>query len=204
LAPGRDLHGLDAGAGLDRVQGCGELPGAVADQEPEVRRAVTEVHQEVTDLLDGPRPVRVRGDPEDVHIAEPTSITNRQNKRWSVTAQSTWKKSAASMVVARARRNCRHVVSRVPFRRWGVLRRLPGRRQAAAAPSLPHHGPGLEIVGQEPEPLVRGEGAHRAEVAPVKGEHGIGPVPGRQSHIDRIGQVQVEACVLLLDQPGRA
>jgi hypothetical protein len=31
--------------------------------------AITEVHQEVTDLLGGPRPVRVRGDPEDVHIA---------------------------------------------------------------------------------------------------------------------------------------
>jgi hypothetical protein len=57
--------------------------------------AVTEAHQEVTDLLGGPRPVRVRGDPEDVNMAEPTSITNRQYRRWSVTAQSMWKKSAA-------------------------------------------------------------------------------------------------------------
>ena len=48
---------------------CGELPGAVADQEPEVRGAVAEVHQEVADLLGGPRPVRVRGDPEDVDVA---------------------------------------------------------------------------------------------------------------------------------------
>ena len=34
-APGRDLHCGDAGAGQDRVEGFGELPGAVADQEPE-------------------------------------------------------------------------------------------------------------------------------------------------------------------------
>ena len=56
---GRDLHGSDAGVGQDRVKRCGELPGAVTDQEPEVRGAVTEVHQEVADLLGGPRPVRV-------------------------------------------------------------------------------------------------------------------------------------------------
>jgi hypothetical protein len=66
---GRDLHGLDAGAGQDCVEGVGELPSAVADQEPEVRGAVAEVHREVADLLGGPRPVRVRGDPEDVDVA---------------------------------------------------------------------------------------------------------------------------------------
>jgi hypothetical protein len=49
--------------------GFGELPGSVADQEPEVRGAVAEVHQEIADLLRGPRPVRVGGDPEDVHVA---------------------------------------------------------------------------------------------------------------------------------------
>jgi hypothetical protein len=47
----------------------GELPSAVADQEQEVCGAVAEVHQEVADLLGGPRPVRVRGDPEDVDVA---------------------------------------------------------------------------------------------------------------------------------------
>jgi hypothetical protein len=36
-APGRDPHRLDTGAGQDRVERFGELPGAVADQEPEVR-----------------------------------------------------------------------------------------------------------------------------------------------------------------------
>jgi hypothetical protein len=50
-ASGRDLHGFDVGGGEDRVEGCGGLPGAVADQEPEVRGAVAEVHQEVADLL---------------------------------------------------------------------------------------------------------------------------------------------------------
>jgi hypothetical protein len=58
-ASGRDLHGPDAGVGQDRVEGVGELAGAVADQEPEVGGAVAEVHQEVADLPRRPRPVRV-------------------------------------------------------------------------------------------------------------------------------------------------
>ncbi len=68
-APGRDLHRLDARAGQGRVGGSGELPGPVADREPEARGAVTEVHQEIADLLGRPAPVRVRGHPDDVHIA---------------------------------------------------------------------------------------------------------------------------------------
>jgi len=44
-------------------------------------------------------------------------MRNRQYRRRSVTAQSTWKKSAASMVAACACRNCRHLVS---VRRFGV------------------------------------------------------------------------------------
>jgi hypothetical protein len=67
--PGRDLHRLDTGVGQGRVESAGELPGAVADQELEVRGAIVEVHQEVTDLLGGPWPVRVCGDSEDVHLA---------------------------------------------------------------------------------------------------------------------------------------
>src|SRR5689334_21312096 len=38
-------------------------------------------------------------------------MTNKQCRRRSDTAQSTWKKSAASIVAAWACRNCRHVVS---------------------------------------------------------------------------------------------
>jgi hypothetical protein len=40
-----DLRCRDAGAGRARVEGVGELPGAVADQEPEVRGPVTKVHE---------------------------------------------------------------------------------------------------------------------------------------------------------------
>ena len=65
----RDLHGLDTGAGQGRAGRCGELPGLVADQEPEARSPITEIHQEITDLLGGLRPVGVRGDPGNVHVA---------------------------------------------------------------------------------------------------------------------------------------
>jgi len=96
----RDLHGLDAGGGEDRVERIGELPGAVADQEAETGGAFPEVYQEVADLLHGPGAVRMGGDPEDMNVAEPTSMTNWQYRRCSVSAQSTWKKSVASMVAA--------------------------------------------------------------------------------------------------------
>ena len=39
---GRDLHWLDTGAGQGRIERIGELPSPVADQEPEIRGAVTE------------------------------------------------------------------------------------------------------------------------------------------------------------------
>jgi hypothetical protein len=68
-AAGRDLQSLDTGTGQGGLEGVGELPGAVADQEPEACSTVTEVHREVADLLGGPGPIRVRGDPEDVHVA---------------------------------------------------------------------------------------------------------------------------------------
>jgi hypothetical protein len=65
-APRRDFHDRDTSPGQDRVERCGELTGAVPDQEPEAGRAIVEVHQQVTDLLGGPWPVRVRGDAESV------------------------------------------------------------------------------------------------------------------------------------------
>ncbi len=48
---------------------------------------------------------------------ELTSITNKQDKRWRVTAQSRRKKSQASIVAAGVRRNCRPVES---VCRWGA------------------------------------------------------------------------------------
>jgi hypothetical protein len=66
---GGDLHSFDPGVLQDCVKGRGELPGPVTDQEPEPRGVVTEVHRQVPDLLGSPRPVRVRGHSEDVHLA---------------------------------------------------------------------------------------------------------------------------------------
>jgi hypothetical protein len=68
-APGRDSYDLDTGTGQDHVKLCGELSGPVADQEPETCGAISQVYQHVADLLCGPGPFRVRGDPEDVHVA---------------------------------------------------------------------------------------------------------------------------------------
>ena len=66
---GRNLYGVNAGAGQDRVKGCSELPCTVADEEPKVRSVVAGVHEQIADLLGGPQPVRVRGDPEDMDVA---------------------------------------------------------------------------------------------------------------------------------------
>jgi hypothetical protein len=81
---GRDLHGLDASVGQHCVERVGELPGPVADQVPEVRCAIAQVHQQVADLLRGPRPVRVRRDAEDVHVARTHSAEARY---WSLAAR---------------------------------------------------------------------------------------------------------------------
>ena len=60
-AAGRDLHGLNPGVGQHCVERLGELSGPIANQEPEGRCTITQVHQEIADLLHGPRPVRVGG-----------------------------------------------------------------------------------------------------------------------------------------------
>jgi len=41
-APGRDLHHLDPGISQHRIERAGELPGPVADQEPEACGAITQ------------------------------------------------------------------------------------------------------------------------------------------------------------------
>jgi hypothetical protein len=110
-AAGRDLHGLDAGIVQDGVKRRGELPGPITDQEPEAGGAITEIHQEVADLLDSPGPVRVRGDTEDAHVTAAYIHDEQAVRRCRVTAQSTWKKSVASIVDAWVCRNFRHVMS---------------------------------------------------------------------------------------------
>src|ERR1039458_9182342 len=51
------------------VESCRELPDPVTNQEPEVVGVLSEIDDQVTDLLGGPRPVRVGGDPQDVDVA---------------------------------------------------------------------------------------------------------------------------------------
>jgi hypothetical protein len=65
----RDLHGIDACAGEDRVERGRELAGPVADEEPEGGGAIVEIHQQVAGLLGGPGSRWVAGRPEDVQVA---------------------------------------------------------------------------------------------------------------------------------------
>ncbi len=46
-----------------------ELAVAITDQESEPAGALAEIHKEITGLLGGPFPGRVRGDAQDVHAA---------------------------------------------------------------------------------------------------------------------------------------
>ncbi len=46
-----DLAHGDAGVGQHGVEGGGELPGPVADQEPELVGALAEVHEQIAGLL---------------------------------------------------------------------------------------------------------------------------------------------------------
>jgi hypothetical protein len=61
----------------------------------------------------------------------PTSITKNTYNRRKVTAQSTWKKSHASIVDACERRNCRQV-DRLRWGAGGIRRRFSTRRTVAA------------------------------------------------------------------------
>jgi hypothetical protein len=58
-------------------------------------------------------------------------MTNRQDRRWRVTAQSAWKKPVASITDARVRRNCRQVTSVRRFGVGGIFRALRTRRIVA-------------------------------------------------------------------------
>src|SRR3954463_4352798 len=45
---------LDAHIGEDSVERCGELSSPVADEEPELCDAITQIHHQVADLLGSP------------------------------------------------------------------------------------------------------------------------------------------------------
>jgi hypothetical protein len=107
--------------------------GRVADKEPEAGGAITQIHQKITDLLHSPETVRVRGDSGDVRVAgADLDHEEKQYSRWRVTAQSTWKKSAASIVAAWVCRNFRHVVSVCRSGAGGIFRALRTRRMVDA------------------------------------------------------------------------
>ena len=61
----------------DGVERGGELAVPVADQEPEPVGAFAEVHEQVAGLLGDPGAGGVGGDPGEVHVASPCSITTR-------------------------------------------------------------------------------------------------------------------------------
>jgi len=62
----RDLDHVDARVRHDRVEGCRELPGPVADQEP--TDVLAEIHQQVAGLLGGPRSVGMCGHAQDGQV----------------------------------------------------------------------------------------------------------------------------------------
>jgi hypothetical protein len=135
--PRRDLDDLDARIGEHRVERGRELSGAVADEEPDcatcspssiTRLRACWVVQSPSGCAVTPRTCRER------------SVTSSANRTWSrrsVTAQSTWKKSTASMLVAWVRRNCRHVVSVCRSGAGGIRWRLRIRRIVEAPTRWP-------------------------------------------------------------------
>jgi len=64
-------------------------------------------------------------------------MTNKQCRRCSVTAQSMWKKSVASMVAAWACRNCRQLMSVWRFGAGGIRRARRTRRMVDALTRWP-------------------------------------------------------------------
>jgi hypothetical protein len=67
--PWRDLDHLDARIREHRVERGRELSRAIADEEPESRDVLAEVHHKVADLLGRPGPVRMCGHAQDVQGA---------------------------------------------------------------------------------------------------------------------------------------
>ena len=67
--PGWGAEDGDVGAGEHGVEGGSELGISVADQEPELGGAVTEVDQQVAGLLGDPGAGGMSGDPGKVHAA---------------------------------------------------------------------------------------------------------------------------------------
>jgi len=67
--PRRNLDHVDTCVRHDCVERRRELPGPIADEESEPVDVLAEVHQQVAGLLGSPRPVRVSGHAQHVHVA---------------------------------------------------------------------------------------------------------------------------------------
>jgi hypothetical protein len=78
------------------------------------------------------------GDPEDVHVAGADLNDEQAVQARRVTAQSTWKKSAATMVAACVCRNCRQVVAVCRFGAGGIRSALRTRRIVDALTRWPN------------------------------------------------------------------
>ncbi len=57
----RNPDHLDAHIGEDGVEGCGELAGPVANEDPKLGDATAQIHDEIADLLGGPSAIGVCG-----------------------------------------------------------------------------------------------------------------------------------------------
>ena len=64
----RDLHDLDASVSQDRVNDAVNCPARSRTRNRRPVGAITQILQQVADLLHGPRPIWVRGDPDNVHV----------------------------------------------------------------------------------------------------------------------------------------
>src|SRR5689334_21079779 len=136
-APRRNPNHLDTGVRQDRVERRRELSGPIADEEPKPGHVLAEIHHQVAGLLGRPGPSGCPVTPSTCRERSPTSSTNSTYSRRRVTAQSTWKMSTASMLVAWVRRNCRQLVSVRRTGAGGMRWRLRMRRIVEAPTRWP-------------------------------------------------------------------
>jgi hypothetical protein len=113
-APGRDFHGLDAGASQERAGGRVSCPvrSRTRNRESAARSPRSIKRSRICWVARGLSGCAVT--PGICTDREPVSITKKQYRRCTVTAQSTGKKPASSRL---ARRKFRRVVL---VRRWGA------------------------------------------------------------------------------------
>jgi hypothetical protein len=116
-------------------------PARSRDQEPEPAATLPQIHQQIPCLPDGPRPVRVPGYARDMtmagaHLDHEEHAAAAPGSGRQVTAQSTGKKSPASMAGACVRRNRRrvHLARRGA---GGIRNRFSTHRTAAALTRMP-------------------------------------------------------------------